>query len=53
MNGQVLDNQAPNYAKAIHEFNQYLIKDNRIDMVMLPIADGLTIAYKKDLNETL
>ena len=32
---------------AIHEFNEQLAKDERIDVVMLPIADGLTLARKR------
>jgi caffeoyl-CoA O-methyltransferase len=32
---------------AIHEFNESLAADDRIDVVMLPIADGLTLARKK------
>lgn len=31
---------------AIHEFNQALAADERITVVMLPIADGLTLAMK-------
>jgi caffeoyl-CoA O-methyltransferase len=31
----------------VHEFNGYLAADDRIDVVMLPIADGLTIARKR------
>lgn len=32
---------------AIREFNARLLKDERVDMVMLPIADGLTLAIKR------
>jgi caffeoyl-CoA O-methyltransferase len=31
----------------IHEFNEQLAADERIDVVMLPIADGLTLARKR------
>lgn len=32
---------------AIHEFNESLVADDRVDVVMLPIADGLTLARKR------
>ena len=32
---------------AIHAFNEQLAADERIDVVMLPIADGLTLARKR------
>ena len=32
---------------AIHAFNESLAADDRIDLVMLPIADGLTLARKR------
>jgi caffeoyl-CoA O-methyltransferase len=32
---------------ALHEFNCRLVEDERVDVVMLPIADGLTIAQKR------
>lgn len=32
---------------AIREFNDYVIADDRVDVVMLPIADGLTFARKR------
>ena len=31
---------------AIHKFNQKLHQDNRVDMSLVPIADGLTLARK-------
>lgn len=36
-----------NFVKAIQEFNQYIYNDTRVEISLLPIADGLTIAYKK------
>jgi len=33
--------------KAIRQFNEHLINDDRIDIAMLPIADGLTLAVKR------
>jgi len=32
---------------AIHAFNEQLAADERVDVVMLPIADGLTLARKR------
>ncbi|MBY0379175.1 MAG: class I SAM-dependent methyltransferase [Burkholderiales bacterium] len=48
MHGLVLDNNAPNYARTIHEFNQFIYSDIRVNMVMLPMADGITMVHKKD-----
>ena len=50
MHGLVLDANnpiLPNYVSAIHNFNQTLINDDRVEIAMLPFADGLTLAYKK------
>jgi caffeoyl-CoA O-methyltransferase len=47
-NGEVLNphNQAED-TRAIRELNDFLPTDSRIDVVMLPIADGITICRKK------
>jgi predicted O-methyltransferase YrrM len=47
-NGEVLNrrNQTAD-TRAIRELNDFLPSDNRIDVVMLPIADGITICRKK------
>ncbi|WP_018295128.1 O-methyltransferase [Mariprofundus ferrooxydans] len=42
------DNQEPS-TNAIRAFNDMLYRDSRIDMAMLPLADGLTLASKKGL----
>jgi caffeoyl-CoA O-methyltransferase len=47
MHGLVLETKPPKYAQAIKEFNQAIYNDSRVDTVMLPFADGVTIAYKK------
>lgn len=45
--GQVLEDEINNKsAKAIHEFNLHLQKDNRTKQVMLTVRDGLTIIKK-------
>jgi caffeoyl-CoA O-methyltransferase len=47
-NGEVLNphNQTED-TRAIRELNDFLPTDSRIDVVMLPIADGITICRKK------
>jgi caffeoyl-CoA O-methyltransferase len=47
-NGEVLNshNQTAD-TRAIRELNDFLPNDNRIDVVMLAVADGLTICRKK------
>ncbi|MGH8719553.1 MAG: class I SAM-dependent methyltransferase [Burkholderiales bacterium] len=34
--------------KAIRDFNQHLQRDSRVDLSLVPIGDGLTLAMKKD-----
>ncbi len=45
--GEVIDEKPSNRAIAIKEFNQFIYNDSRVKISLLPIADGLTIAYKK------
>jgi caffeoyl-CoA O-methyltransferase len=47
-NGEVLNprNQSPD-TRAIRELNDFLPLDHRVEVVMLPVADGLTICRKK------
>ena len=47
-NGQVLNpRNRTEDTRAIRELNDFLVSDDRVDMVMLPVADGLTICRKK------
>ena len=53
-NGDVVDSRRAEAGKngdpdpqALHEFNGRLATDDRVEVVMLPIADGLTIAQKR------
>lgn len=45
--GQVLEDNPPKFVQAIKEFNDYIYNDSRVDISLLAIADGLTIARKK------
>jgi O-methyltransferase len=45
--GTVLEEKASNSALAIKKLNEIIKNDPRVDICMLPIADGLTMAYKK------
>ena len=47
--GKVVEplDEKDNSTKAVLEFNTLLKKDNRIETVMLPIRDGLTVSRKK------
>lgn len=47
--GKILTEIAPNDAQslAIIEFNDYLASDSRVEKVLLPLRDGLTLIHKK------
>jgi caffeoyl-CoA O-methyltransferase len=47
--GKVLGEIAQNDAQslAVSKFNDYLANDSRVEKIILPIRDGLTIIYKK------
>jgi caffeoyl-CoA O-methyltransferase len=46
--GRVLDpNDTSDDTAAIRAFNDHLVADQRVEVVMLPIGDGLTLARKK------
>lgn len=45
--GEVLDPaNASESGRAIHAFNQHALADDRVEQVVLPLADGLTLARK-------
>jgi len=48
--GHVIEEPTPNDAqtKGIMAFNDYLAKDTRVEKVILPLRDGLTIIRKKE-----
>jgi caffeoyl-CoA O-methyltransferase len=33
--------------QAIRDFNDHAVADDRVDLVMIPIGDGLTMARKR------
>lgn len=45
MNGAVLD-LSSNIGRAVHEFNQFVHQDPRVEIAMLSISDGLTMIRK-------
>ncbi|WP_051114884.1 O-methyltransferase [Actinokineospora enzanensis] len=45
--GRVLDPAADGPAAALRELNPALAADDRVDLVVLPLADGLTLARKR------
>ena len=44
--GRVLDEDQDENTKALHEFNQMVLADERVSNVLLPIRDGLMVVYK-------
>jgi caffeoyl-CoA O-methyltransferase len=44
--GEVLDPETDD-ARAIAAFNEHVVRDARVEMVMLPIRDGVTLAVKR------
>lgn len=47
--GKILGEIAPSdaHSLAIIDFNEYLANDTRVEKVLLPLRDGLTLIYKK------
>ncbi|MFF2189379.1 O-methyltransferase [Streptomyces sp. NPDC058155] len=45
--GAAADTDAEGNGLAIREFNTHVRADNRVESLLLPIADGLTIAHKR------
>ena len=44
--GKVLDADQDENTKALHQFNQMVLADNRVSNVLLPIRDGLMVVCK-------
>ena len=47
LHGLIFDGQPSARAQAIRDFNDHAIADGRVETVMLPAGDGLTLARKK------
>ena len=37
----------PGMAQQLHEFNRHVLKDGRVEVVMLPLFDGISIITKR------
>ncbi|GAB1340208.1 class I SAM-dependent methyltransferase [Streptomyces sp. E-15] len=51
-NGEVVDELPGEKAAAIKEFNEHARKDERVQLVLLPMADGLTLARRLSAGES-
>ncbi|QKV74043.1 O-methyltransferase [Amycolatopsis sp. Hca4] len=49
--GEAASPDAEGNARAIREFNDHVRNDDRVESVLLTVADGLTLARKKDRGE--
>ncbi len=45
--GKVLDDEKDEDTQALHDFNQMVLADDRVENVLLPIRDGLMVMQKK------
>lgn len=45
--GQVAHPHPPTYVQAIQHLNRKIHEDHRVDMILLPVGDGMTIVRKK------
>ena len=45
--GQVLDAEKDEETQALHDYNEKILADDRVENVLFPIRDGLMIARKK------
>jgi caffeoyl-CoA O-methyltransferase len=45
--GQVLDDKKSKNAQGVHDYNTMLQNDTRVEIILLPLRDGLSIARKK------
>lgn len=50
--GQVIDADPGEKPAAIRAFNEHARKDDRVQLVMLPVADGLTMARRLPPGES-
>lgn len=45
--GRVLDNEKDENTQALHEYNQKILADDRVENILLPIRDGLMVSRKR------
>lgn len=45
--GRVLDEEKDEDTQALHDYNQMILADDRVENILLPIRDGLMVARKK------
>ena len=44
LHGRIFEPSPDPDAQAIKEFNEHVLRDDRVELVMLPVGDGLTMA---------
>lgn len=49
--GRVLEKEKDEDTQALHDYNQMVLADDRVENILLPIRDGLMVARKKGGNE--
>jgi caffeoyl-CoA O-methyltransferase len=47
LHGRIFEATPDPDAQAIKEFNEYVLTDDRVEVVMLPVGDGITLARAK------
>jgi caffeoyl-CoA O-methyltransferase len=47
LHGRIFEATPDPDAQAIKEFNEYVLTDDRVELVMLPVGDGITLARAK------
>jgi len=45
--GRVLESEKDENTQALHDYNQKILADDRVENILLPVRDGLMIARKK------
>ncbi len=45
--GKVLDDEMDENTQALHEYNQKILADDRVENILLPIRDGLMVSRKR------
>jgi caffeoyl-CoA O-methyltransferase len=51
--GKVLDAEKDENTQALHEYNQKILADERVENILLPIRDGLMVARKRSSSTTV